>query len=59
MSIEDVRSGFKTHLIPNLCVAARLKMLTYYHVCCAFSTGSALTFDAIWDLQSLLTNYFY
>jgi hypothetical protein len=34
-------------LTPNSCVTDLLKMLTYYHVCCAFSSAGALLFDVI------------
>ena len=30
------------HLTLNGCVACRLKMLTYYRVCCVFSSACAL-----------------
>jgi hypothetical protein len=32
----------KPHLRPDSCVAALFKMLTYFRVCCAFSSGCAL-----------------
>jgi hypothetical protein len=37
----------KPHPTQNLCVADLLKMLTYSHVCCAFSSAHALIFGAI------------
>jgi hypothetical protein len=37
----------KMSLTPNSCVTDLLKMLTYYRVCCAFSSAGALLFDVI------------
>jgi ferredoxin len=44
---ERLKVVTKPHLIPNICVADLLKMLTYTHVCCAFSSARALIFGAI------------
>ena len=48
------RSGFKAtpeadkpHIRPNSCVANLFKMLTYYRVCCAFSSVCALLLSLI------------
>lgn len=38
--------------MPNGCVALRLKMLTYYHVCCAFSPSRALPLNIIWGFET-------
>ena len=38
----ELEAVSKPHLRPEGCVAARFKMLTYLHVCCAFSSGCAL-----------------
>jgi hypothetical protein len=37
----------KTRLRPYICVASLFKMLTYYPVCCAFSSACALISDLI------------
>jgi nitrogen regulatory protein P-II 1 len=37
----------KPHLRPNSCVANLFKMLTYYRVCCAFSSVCALLLSLI------------
>ena len=37
----------KPHLRPNSCVASLFKMLTYYRVCCAFSSAYALLLSLI------------
>jgi hypothetical protein len=36
----------KMHLTLNSCVTNLLKMLTYYRVCCAFSSAGALLLNA-------------
>jgi hypothetical protein len=36
------------HLTLNSCVTNLLKMLTYYRVCCAFSSAGALLLSAIY-----------
>jgi hypothetical protein len=33
--------------MPNSCVSDPIKMLTYYRVCCAFSSAGDLLFDVI------------
>jgi len=37
----------KRHLSLDIGVAVLLKMLTYFHVCCAFSSACALTSNLI------------
>ncbi len=38
----------KMHLTLNICVTDRLKMLTYYRVCCAFSSAGVLILNVIY-----------
>ncbi len=38
------------HLTPNSFVVNLLKMLTYYRVCCAFSSAHALLLGVIYNL---------
>ena len=39
------------HLTPNGCVASLFKLLTYYRVCCAFSSARALSLNAIYVFE--------
>lgn len=41
----------KPHLTPNNGVVDLLKMLTYSHVCCAFSSAHAMFLGAIWSFE--------
>jgi hypothetical protein len=44
---ETLEAISKPHLRSNFCVARRLKMLTYYRVCSAFSSPRALILNLI------------
>jgi hypothetical protein len=49
----------KIHLTPNYGVASLFKMLTYSHVCCAFSSARALSLNVIciFEIACSLTLY--
>ena len=42
----------KPHLSPDGSVAGLLKMLTYFRVCCAFSSACALPSNLIWSFET-------
>ena len=42
----------KPNLVPDVCVASRVKMLTYYRVCCAFDSACALPSNTIWGFET-------
>jgi hypothetical protein len=42
----------ESHLKLNGCVASLFKMLTYYRVCCAFSSARALPLNLIWGFET-------
>jgi hypothetical protein len=42
----------KPHLASDSCVADLFKMLTYFTVCCAFSSACALLSNAIWHFET-------
>ena len=48
----------KPHLTPKYYVVSFFEMLTYYHVCCAFSSTRALSLDAIWGFETTSNNIF-
>jgi hypothetical protein len=50
MEVLEVAS--KPHLVSDGCVATRLKMLTYYRVCCAFDSTCALPSNTILGFET-------
>jgi len=46
----------KIHLMPNYGVARLFKMLTYSHVCCAFSSARALFLNVICIFEMACSN---
>jgi len=56
MEVLEVAS--KPHLVSDGCVATRLKMLTYYRVCCAFDSTCALPSNTTWGFETTSRNDF-
>jgi hypothetical protein len=49
----------KPHIRPNSCVANLFKMLTYYRVCCAFSSVCALLLNLIQGFETTSNQFLF
>jgi hypothetical protein len=49
--MKNIQAISKIHLTPNYGVANLFKMLTYSHVCCAFSSARALSLNVIFIFE--------